>query len=477
VATTVWYRVSSANYADVVHAAKVLITGRCVTVTSGTKTDFVYDGTPHAYTNLSVTAGSFVAGEGIATSNWATVVAESEGLVDNTFDYVPLVGTRIENYALTIVFGKIAAVGNPVVTTTKVSFEAMGGTVSGRSVVTQELQSTYGELPVPTRDDHLFGGWFASPSGTGIQAQSQGAFVKHGDHVLYAKWTVDATTCDVSIFKWEAIGANCARILGFVNPAQQTERLVIPDMIDGKYVTEIAPRAFASSQCGAIELVLPVFCTNIGEKAFTTIKTTANAPSLKKVVFASARKWNDPTQPAAVTIGAYAFSSETPLEELTLPAEIASIGNYAFMNCRHLGSITILGRPDVGSMPFRSCGMDVGGVTVHLDPALAADADYMARLKQNLPNVTVRTDAVVTGVSMSSVAMKPGKVVLTLSVDRAAAWGAVDASAIRVEHLRTLDGTAETLTPSARENADGTVTLEVSAPVGETGFLRTILVK
>ena len=108
--TSFWYRVTSANYEDIVKPCKVAITNRSVTVTSGTKLDFTYDGKPHAYTNLTVTAGSFVAGEGIAASNWATVTTVAEGQVANTFDYAPITGTKLENYDLTVVTGKIAVV-------------------------------------------------------------------------------------------------------------------------------------------------------------------------------------------------------------------------------------------------------------------------------------------------------------------------------------------------------------------------------
>jgi len=107
VATSFWYKVTPEGYGDVVHPCKVVITNRPVTVTSGTKLDIDYDGMPHVYASLAVTAGSFVAGEGIATSNWATV---TEGQVPNTFDYGPLEGTKLGNYSLSIVTGEIAVV-------------------------------------------------------------------------------------------------------------------------------------------------------------------------------------------------------------------------------------------------------------------------------------------------------------------------------------------------------------------------------
>ena len=139
--TSFWYKVTSANYKDVVKPCKVATTNRPVTVTSGTKLDFVYDGEPHAYTNLMVTAGSFVAGEGIATSNWATVTAVVEGEVPNTFDYAPIEGTKLSNYDLTVVTGKIAVVSPDTVVVTvtghvaSVVYDGLKKSVSGYDVV------------------------------------------------------------------------------------------------------------------------------------------------------------------------------------------------------------------------------------------------------------------------------------------------------------------------------------------------------
>ena len=109
----VWYRVTNSNYEDFVHAAKVTIAKRPVTLTSGTKTDFVYDGQPHAFPHFIKSGHDFVAGEGIVASNWATVTRVDEGEVENTFDYVAQEGTDLANYAVTVVTGKIAVVAAP----------------------------------------------------------------------------------------------------------------------------------------------------------------------------------------------------------------------------------------------------------------------------------------------------------------------------------------------------------------------------
>ena len=114
VSTSFWYRISAPNFADYWHEAKVTITNRPVTLTSGTKTDFVYNGAAHTCPHIMISGQGFVDGEGVTTSNWATVTAVAEGEVANTFDYAPLGGTDLANYTVTVVTGKIAVVAAPI---------------------------------------------------------------------------------------------------------------------------------------------------------------------------------------------------------------------------------------------------------------------------------------------------------------------------------------------------------------------------
>ena len=114
VSTSFWYRISAPNFADYWHEAKVTITNRPVTLTSGTKTDFVYNGAAHTCPHIMISGLGFVAGEGVTTSNWATVTAVAEGEVENTFDYAAQEGTDLANYEVSVVTGRIAVVAAPI---------------------------------------------------------------------------------------------------------------------------------------------------------------------------------------------------------------------------------------------------------------------------------------------------------------------------------------------------------------------------
>jgi len=84
-----------------------------------------------------------VPGEGIMTSNWATVMTVSEGQVDNTFDYAPLSGTKLENYDITVVTGKIAVVQAANIWTTEPAIE---GWTYGESAKTPVGAAKFGAV-------------------------------------------------------------------------------------------------------------------------------------------------------------------------------------------------------------------------------------------------------------------------------------------------------------------------------------------
>ncbi|MCQ2407024.1 MAG: leucine-rich repeat domain-containing protein [Oscillospiraceae bacterium] len=90
------------------------------------------------------------------------------------------------------------------------------------------------------------------------------------------------------------------------------ETVTIPDMIDGKPVTDIAERAF--KYCYADTVVLPATVKHIGDSAFE------GCAYLRAAVI--------PDQ--CETIGASAFANCKRLEYVTIPASVRDIGNLAF---------------------------------------------------------------------------------------------------------------------------------------------------
>ena len=462
----VWYRVMNPNYEDFTHRVRVTITRRRVTVTSADGT-WTYDGTAHSNATVTVSGDGFVPGEGVACGGFATVT--DEGARPNSFTHRLHVGTLAGNYEITAVFGTLTVTAAPPC---RVVLDALGGRIGSAVVVTQAVRTIYGALPEATRGGYRFAGWLLGVTNGAPEAVAGGDVLASGDHALFAKWICDpeAVPDPEAVYTWEALDADTARITGLRDPKQRLSRMVLPDRIGGRFVTEVAAGAFANTACGVEELWLPVFCTKIGDRAFLGI------PSLRAITFAEARRWEDPPVHAAVSIGRYAFSGATSLARLVLVKEIASLGDYAFLNARNLTSVTILGRPTLGRQVFRSCGVDAGGVTVRLNPALAGDAAYREALPSRMADAKIRTDAIVAGLRITVFELlETGTARLVVSVERAADWGVVDADTLLVRSGRTLPEMGDAARPlSAVRNGDGTVTLEVAAPAGG-GFFQAVI--
>jgi len=73
-----------------------------------------------------------------------------------------------------------------------VNFNANGGSV-GTPSKTVTYDSTYGELPTPTRENHTFTGWFTAAEG-GTQITSTTAVKITESQTLYARWNINTYT-------------------------------------------------------------------------------------------------------------------------------------------------------------------------------------------------------------------------------------------------------------------------------------------
>ena len=107
IVTSFWYKVSAANFDDIVHPCKVAITNRAVTLTSASR-EWTYDGAAHSDEAITIGGMGFVAGEGVTTNGFATIT--NVGTAPNAFSYAFASGTKAENYAVTCVTGTLSVV-------------------------------------------------------------------------------------------------------------------------------------------------------------------------------------------------------------------------------------------------------------------------------------------------------------------------------------------------------------------------------
>ena len=74
--------------------------------------------------------------------------------------------------------------------TYKVTFDANGGTGGSTTSKNVTYESTYGELPTPTRTGYMFQGWYTAASG-GSKITSGSTVSTASDQTLYARWTAN----------------------------------------------------------------------------------------------------------------------------------------------------------------------------------------------------------------------------------------------------------------------------------------------
>ena len=470
-AKPVWFRISAAGYGTVVDSRLVTILPRDIAeaeVWAEQDEEYVYDGTAKRPTPKAVDTGALITADDYDVAYEDNVNAGTARVV--------FTGKR--NYTGTAVYEFEIRKRRLTLTSGDGSWTHDGAahtettvTVGGDGFAPGE-GATYGNFATLTDADSVPNSFdYTLDAGT-LAGNYEITKVYGTLTVTPPPVTVYEESDAETIFKWEATGAETAKIVGFKDPNQEIANVVIPDKIEGHFITAIAPDAFANSASGMTEVAFPIFCTRIGDRAFY------NVTSLASITFSDVRRWDAPGTPATLSIGRYAFSSCLGLRELTVGESVGQIDDYAFLNCRKLAKIMILGKPSVGRQVFRSAGMDATpqGVEVLIDPALASDTDYMAALKGGIPSVTVKGDAVVSSLKTQAVSLEPGRVTMTLSVRKASSWGEVNPASVKVRYWKTLSEPAEVLAPTAAmDNGDGTLTVEIAAPEGGSGFFQPVM--
>ncbi len=211
--------------------------------------------------------------------------------------------------------------------TVTVTFDANGGTVTP-ATKSVAVDSAVGDLPTPTREDHVFQGWFTAASG-GTQVDA--STVVSANATFYAQWLASgySTWTDANGLTWiYRIDDGKAELYNddkaAISPATVAGSITVPATLGGCPVTRIGDCAFL--ECPNLERVtIQPGVTSIGDWCFQ------DSPSLKGVSI-----------PAGVTdLGDQAFSGCTALEGISLPASVTTIGSTVFSDCQALAQVNI----------------------------------------------------------------------------------------------------------------------------------------
>lgn len=255
---------------------------------------------------------------------------------------------------------------------------------------TESLEVWTGEeytLPVPSRENYVFGGWYSAPGGDGTKYADEegngiGVWSYDGDITLYAYWLgTDGLAY--------TLNEGGTYTLTGLTDTDLTE-VYIPEYFDGKPVTEIAENAFASGS-NITEIIVPASISAIGKGAFAgcTALQSLTVPFIGNTRAAEGEAallgWlfsDTPTSgctlvyqyyseygmsaayiPDSLTevpvtdaqnIGYGAFSSVTSLQSVSITANV--LGDRAFYDCASLTEIELCsGITAIGQSAFARC--------------------------------------------------------------------------------------------------------------------------
>ena len=386
--TSVWYKVCAANFEDVIHPAKVIITNRCVTLTSADG-EWPYDGQAHS--NMTVTAEGFVEGEGVTTNDFATIT--NVGSVPNAFAYEFLEGTKAENYSVACVTGTLTIAGYFV--------EYNGSGADGVDAEGEMQVDTFGSTVATnltpcafTLENFVFAGWTANGK-TYDDAQRGKDFAAPGETLaLTAQWTrvavwltvtnventtvavttngVDVETVDkTNTESWRYRVATNANVTitytanpGFMLEAEPGEVFTVEGVTYGEndVVDKIPSVMKITSEVFELDADGLIIRCNLPASGTLTIPNEVDGHLVTGIASnafygCTWLKKLDCKQASQMTkIDAYAFAWCTCLETLVLPDALEEIGANAFDMCVNLKNVVLPARlTAVGAQAFARC--------------------------------------------------------------------------------------------------------------------------
>ncbi len=285
-----------------------------------------------------------------AIKNWATTYIQGGTVTGTVASWV--YGKGIDSSTLEISGGKIngnvysmtqdgAEGKTSVVSITDGTVTGNLGTYQGKNIRDTEMKPVTDTSKTTIA---VSGGTFSNEVAQKYCAEGYYP-VKNADGLYVLDIKTEGFACEVT-------SATTVKIVGLGDISGSIGNLEIPEMIGGRYVTEIADRAFVGTS-GITSLTLSKYCKKIGNSAFR------NITSLTKITFAEVYEI-DGTTPAALEIGEYAFNSAS-ISELDVPEYVSSIAQCAFSSCTNLKKVRIASSATtVAEGAFHRSGVTLG---------------------------------------------------------------------------------------------------------------------
>lgn len=247
-----------------------------------------------------------------------------------------------------------------------VTFDTQGGS----DVPTQYVSpNTSARNPdSPTMDGYGFLGWYTEATG-GTQWKWNDPVT--GNITVYAHWEADTATNMTASLKF----AYDSKLGGYVvtDVGQESDIRIPTEYNDGTNgtlpVVGIGDRAFYNKRISSVQF--PDSLVAIGTNALTrtdlvSVTIPANVTTLENFAFSECKALTSVTFEAASqleSIGQRAFADDPALLELTIPASVTSIGNYLIRNSG-VTTIHFLGTRDAWNAVNKASNWNYGKTDV-----------------------------------------------------------------------------------------------------------------
>ena len=217
--------------------------------------------------------------------------------------------------------------------------------VNGNKNITSISLSANAEV-IPTYAFYNYNGAFEKITFRGTCAQLMTYFNSASDfHSIFGDIDIKNVACTdgtIGDFLYNDLEDGTIAIRAYMGSDTDIK---IPETVNGKTVTAIAPNAFAYFEADSIEL--PDSVTTISDYSFfasniKTFKMGGNVKSIGEGAFMYCGNLESIELSAALeNIGDWAFGNCTALSGVTLPETLKDVGVGAFVCCGSLNSITI----------------------------------------------------------------------------------------------------------------------------------------
>ncbi|MBE7088003.1 MAG: alpha/beta fold hydrolase [Clostridiales bacterium] len=190
-----------------------------------------------------------------------------------------------------------------------------------------------------------------------------------------------------NVFLYKQTSATTAILTGYCGNIL-TGNVVLPSIIDGFIITNIASDLFKGMGTNISSIAIPNSICTISNGAFVGMR------NLQNVTFASGSQLS--------SIGSQAFWGCSNLTSITIPATVTSIGSHAFADCSNLQSVTFAENSQLTNIDYQAF-LDCSSLeSIEIPAGVTSITTGMLRDCTSLESVTIASGSQLTSIGQNA---------------------------------------------------------------------------